>query len=108
MEEFLKIECPNRLREVNPTFECRHMMAGPALETLQLHDFSHPFVDTRYCSACNTFWKVTITGMDELLDLELLDGPINFVKSSKLFVGATIEGNKLKVGKLDHRKCSGK
>jgi len=98
MSEFLKFECPNRLREDNPTYECRHILAGPSLDTLQAHDFTYPFEDTRYCQACNTFWKITINSMSDLIKFEMVKGRVDFVKASSVFLGIDVKGRNLKGG----------
>ncbi|MDA3823285.1 MAG: hypothetical protein PF450_11850 [Bacteroidales bacterium] len=98
MSEFIKFECLNRLREDNPTYECRHILAGPALDTLLAHNFKHPFKDTRYCQACNTFWGITIRSMGGMVELEILKDRIDFVKVDSVFLGVDVKGRKIKGG----------
>jgi len=98
MSEFVKFECLNRLREDNPTYECRHILAGPALDTLSRHDFTYPFVDIRYCQACNTFWKITIRSMNGIVEQEIVKDRIDFVKAESVFLGVDVKGRKIKGG----------
>jgi len=105
---YLKIECPNRLREDYPAYECHHLLAGVAIETLGMHDFSKPFKEMRYCQSCNVFWEVTIEKMGGVIAFDLITTPIEFTKVSDVFSGVIVKGRKTRGRSDNNRRNKGK
>lgn len=83
---FLKLKCRGRQRHT--PLECRTLIGGPTLETLQSHDFSKgPFVDVRFCHECRRWNKVTLISLDGVPEMEVLPKgtKINFIDFSSVF-----------------------
>ena len=107
MDKFIGLRCLNRVKESNSGFECRHILAGVSLDTLEKYDFAAgPFVEIRYCVACNVFWRITIQGLGDVVEMEVIDtsveGPIPFLESEEVFSSVVIKGRKIKGGRIDN------
>lgn len=84
--KFLDFKCRGRQKK-NPQFECGQRIGGPAIDTVNSHDFSKgPFVDMRRCSKCG--WvKITIPDINKPPLMEILghDVTIDFQKPEKRY-----------------------
>ena len=84
--QFLELRC--RGKQKKTPLECRSLIGGPALETLESHDFSKgPFVDVRFCHECRKLVKITINSLDLIPEMDQLPKStrVDFVKFDRIF-----------------------
>lgn len=100
MIRYLRFECPNRYREGSDT-ECRHSLAGPAIETLKAHSWDKPFIDTRFCPSCKCYYKITLRGLSAIPQFVMIDRDkkINWIAFDKVFPLVKIRGRRITRGK---------
>lgn len=98
-QKFLSIRCPNRLKGDSPGKECQHLLGGPSLITLERYNYSEgPFVETRFCSDCNTMWRIVIAGPEQPVTMELRADRIRYVPIEQKYL-VVVEGRKIKRGR---------
>ncbi len=111
MKQFIGLRCLNRVKESNSAFECRHILAGVSLDSLENFDYSKgPFREIRFCGSCNTFWDVTINGINDVAEMSIIDVDelkrnglkIPFLDIEDVFSSVVIKGRKIKGGKVDN------
>lgn len=97
MEKYLEFRCPNIPRE-NDNRVCLRELAGPSAKTLETYDFSHPFVDTRYCPTCGIFWEIKIFNLKSSPEFKIISSKekrvkINFENIGDFFSTYSVIGN---------------
>lgn len=83
---FLGFRCRGNKKEF--PFRCRGLIGGPSINTLFKHDFNtEPFVDVRRCPECRHWVRITITNLENIPVIEILqkDERLDFKEPEEMF-----------------------
>jgi hypothetical protein len=96
MSKYVHFRCPNLYRQ-DSDIECRHTLGGPAIETLKVHDWDFPYIDTRYCPDCKAYYRITIRGMHDMPKFVMIDRDkkMPFTELENVFPLVKIQGRRI-------------